>query len=60
VTTADIAQGDKLYWDAGASKLTKTAGTGSKPLVGYAVAAAGNGATTVKVRLQATMQTGPA
>ena len=60
VTTDVVAAGDRLYWDSGASKLTKTAGTGSKPLVGVAVAAAGNGVTTVRVRLQPTAQIGPA
>ncbi len=60
VTTDVIAQGDKLYWDSSAAKLTKTAGTGSKPLVGYALAAAGNGVTTVRASLKPTMQTGAA
>ena len=60
VTTDVVTQGDKLYYDSGAVKLTKTAGTGSKPLVGYAVTAAGNGATSVRVNLQPTMATGPA
>jgi len=60
VTTDVISQGDKLYWDAGQGKLTVTAGTGSKPLVGAARAAAGNGTTTVEVVLMPTMQTGPA
>jgi predicted RecA/RadA family phage recombinase len=31
VTTDVIGQGDKLYWDSGQAKLTKTAGSGSKP-----------------------------
>ena len=60
VTTDVIAAGDALYWDSGVSKLTKTAGTGSKPLVGYATEAAGNGATVVNARLVPTLQTGPA
>lgn len=60
VTTDVVATGDKLYWDSGAGKLTKTAGTGSKPLVGYATAAAGNGVTTVSCSLIPTLQTGPA
>ena len=60
VTTDAIVQGDKLYWDSSVSKLTKTPGTGSKPLVGYAILAAGNGATTVRVNIQPTMITGPA
>ncbi|MEZ5398618.1 MAG: DUF2190 family protein [Bryobacteraceae bacterium] len=60
VTTDVVAQGDKLYWDSAASKLTKTPGTGSKPLVGLATAAAGNGVTEVSCRLMLTGQTGPA
>lgn len=55
-----IAQGDKLYWDSGAAKVTKTAGTGSKPFVGVARAAAGNGVTEVECRLTLTGATGPA
>lgn len=60
VTTDVIAAGEKLYWDAGAAKLTKTAGSGSKPLVGVAVTAAGNGATVIRIRLIQTLATGPA
>jgi predicted RecA/RadA family phage recombinase len=60
VTTDVVSQGAKLYWDGTAKKLTVTAGTGSKPLVGLARAAAGNGATTVDCRLMLTGQTGPA
>jgi predicted RecA/RadA family phage recombinase len=60
VTTDAIPQGDKLYWDSGQAKLTKTAGTGSKLMVGVAAAAAGNGLTTVNCRLMPTAQTGPA
>jgi len=60
VTTDVIAQGDKLYWDSAQAKLTKSPGTGSKPLTGVAVIAAGNGATTVQCSLLPTMQTGPA
>ena len=59
--TADvIAAGAKLYWDTVASKLTVTAGTGSKVLVGYAIRAAGNGVPTVDALLVPTLQTGPA
>jgi predicted RecA/RadA family phage recombinase len=60
VGTDVIGQGDKLYWDAAQSKLTKTAGAGSKPLVGYATEAAGNGIATVRCAVIPTMQTGPA
>jgi predicted RecA/RadA family phage recombinase len=59
VTTDEISQGDKLYWDSSAGKLTVTPGTNSKPLVGLARAAAGNGATTVDCLLMLTGQTGP-
>ena len=60
VTTDVVAQGDKLYWDSGLVKLTKTAGTGSKPMVGVATAAAGNGITTVNCLLMPSAQIGPA
>ena len=59
-TTDVIAQGDKLYWDSGQAKLTKTAGSGSKPMVGVATAAAANSVTTVNCLLMPTGQTGPA
>jgi predicted RecA/RadA family phage recombinase len=59
VATDVIAQGDKLYWDSSQAKLTKTAGTGSKPMVGVATAAAGNGVSTVNCLLMPTGQTGP-
>jgi predicted RecA/RadA family phage recombinase len=60
VTTDVIAAGDRVYYDSAAGKLTKTAGSGSKPLVGYAVTAAGNGVTTVRCNVEWTGQTGPA
>src|SRR3989304_3266661 len=60
VPTDVIGQGDKLYWDSALAQLTKTAGTGSKPLVGYAALAAGDGTTTLRCTLLPTMQTGPA
>ena len=41
IATDVIAVGDKLYYASATSNLTKTAGTGSKPLVGVAVNAAG-------------------
>lgn len=59
VTTDVAAAGAKLYWDSVAGKLTVTPGTNSKPLVGVATAAAGNGATTVDCRLMMAGQTGP-
>ena len=59
VTTDVVTLGQALYWDSGAGKLTNTAGTGSKPLVGYATAAAGNGATVVNCSILPTMQLGP-
>lgn len=51
LSTDVVAQGDLLYWDAGNSRLTTTAGT--HKLAGYAFAAAGNGATTVEISLNA-------
>lgn len=60
VTTDDIGVGDKLYYASATTNLTKTPATGSKPLVGVATKAAGNGTTTVLCRLQQTLQTGPA
>jgi len=58
VAAEDIAVGDLLYWTGTAC--TKTAGTGSKPLVGVAVKAAGNGVATVDVKLGVHGLTGPA
>ena len=58
VSGDSIVVGDKLYWNGTA--LTKTAGTGSKPLVGYAVAAAGIGSLLIRCNLRPTMQTGSA
>lgn len=60
VLTDVVAQGDKLFWDSGVAKVTKTAGTGSKPFVGVARAAAGNGISEVECRLTLTGVTGPA
>ncbi len=59
VTTDVVTQGARLYWDSAAGKLTVTPGTNSKPLVGLATAAAGNGVTTVSCRLMLAGQTGP-
>jgi predicted RecA/RadA family phage recombinase len=58
VAADSIAAGDLLYWNGTAC--TKTAGTGSKPLVGVAVKAAGAGVTTVAVKLGVHGLTGPA
>jgi predicted RecA/RadA family phage recombinase len=54
----NVAAGDLLYWNGTAC--TKTAGTGSKPLVGVAIKPAGNGAATVPVKLGVHGLTGPA
>ncbi len=51
LTTDVIAQGDLLYWDAGNSRLTSTAA--GNTLAGFAVAAAGNGVTTVNIKINA-------
>ena len=49
LATDVVAVGDLLYWDATNKRLTVT--TTDNKLVGLAVAAAGNGATTVVIRL---------
>ena len=59
-TADDISPGDLLYFDSGGPELTSVAGTGSKPLVGMAVNAAGVGVVLVKVRLAMFGQIGPA
>lgn len=46
-----VAQGDLLYWDNTAKRLTTTVGTNT--LAGYAAKAAGNGALTVDIKLNA-------
>jgi predicted RecA/RadA family phage recombinase len=58
--TEEISVGDLLYWDAANSYLTKTAGTGGKPLVGVAVAAKASAVTTVRCKLGVHGITGPA
>jgi len=60
VAADDIAVGDQLYYNAAGPNLTKTAGTGSKPLVGVAVKAAGAGVATVYCKLGTHGLTGPA
>lgn len=50
--TAVIAEGAKVSWD-GTNHRCDVPGTGLYP-IGAAVAAAGNGATTVKIRLDGT------
>ena len=50
-TATVFSAGAKVYWDA-TNKLAVTSdGEGENKLLGKAVAAAGNGATTVRVRL---------
>ncbi len=51
LSTDVVAQGALLYWDAGNSRLTTT--VGSNVLAGYAFTAAGNGATTVDIKINA-------
>jgi len=58
VAADNIAAGDLLYWNGTAC--TKVPGSGSRPLVGVAVKAAGNGVTTVAVKLGVHGLTGPA
>lgn len=50
-STDDMAQGALLYWDAVAGNLTTT--TTSNTLAGFAATAAGSGATTVEISLNA-------
>ena len=58
VAADNIGVGDLLYWTGTAC--TKTAGTGSKPLVGVATKAAAVNVTTVQVKLGTHGLTGPA
>jgi len=46
-----ISQGDRLYWDAGASKMTKT--SAGNTFAGFAAAAALSAATVVEIKLVA-------
>lgn len=58
--TDEISVGDLLYLDVANNYLTKTAGTGSKPLAGAATSAKVSGATTVRVKLGVHGLAGPA
>jgi len=58
VAADNIGAGDLLYWTGTAC--TKTAGTGSKPLVGVAIKPAAANSTTVQVKLGVHGLTGPA
>lgn len=49
LSTDVIAQGDVVYWDPTPGEITTTASTNT--LAGKAIAAAGNGVLTVKVKL---------
>lgn len=51
VLTDDVAAGNLLYYASETSNLTKTPGSGSKPLVGVALKAAGNGVATARCKL---------
>lgn len=51
LSTDAPAQGALLYWDNGNSRLTTT--VGANVLAGYAAKAAGSGATTVEISLNA-------
>ncbi len=51
LSTDVVAQGAALYWDLENSRLTTTAT--SNTLAGYAIAAAGNGVTTVNIKINA-------
>ena len=58
VAADEITAGDLLYWNGAAC--TKTAGTGSKPLVGVAVKPAAANSASVQVKLGVHGLTGPA
>lgn len=58
LSTDVVAVGDFLYFDSGNARLTKTALDNT--LAGIAVAAAGNGVTTVQVRLNGAAPTAAA
>lgn len=49
LATDVVAQGDLLYWDAGNNRLTTT--SAGNTLAGYAAYAAGNGASTVNIKI---------
>jgi predicted RecA/RadA family phage recombinase len=51
LTTDDTTQGEVLYWDAANNRVTEAAG--ALPVAGYAAAAAGVNATTVRVKINA-------
>ena len=57
VSGDNITAGVKLYWNGTA--LTITAGTGSKPLVGFATEAAATGTTVVRCSVIPSLQSGP-
>jgi predicted RecA/RadA family phage recombinase len=50
-SATEFAAGAKVYWDATNKLAVATDGGGANKLVGKAVRAAGNGLTTVRVRL---------
>lgn len=50
-TPDSIGQGDEVYWDSGAAKITSVISGNLK--AGYAVETAGSNATTVKVKINA-------
>jgi predicted RecA/RadA family phage recombinase len=49
LSTDVIAAGEPLFWDSGNSRLTKVVGT--NVFAGWADVAAGNGVTTITIRL---------
>lgn len=51
LSTDVVAQGALLYWDSTNSRLTTTAS--GNTLAGYATAAAGNGVSTVNIKINA-------
>lgn len=51
LSSDNVAQGAMLYWDNTNSRLTATAS--GNTLAGYAFAAAGSGATTIRIKINA-------
>ncbi|WP_065383235.1 DUF2190 family protein [Hyphomonas sp. ND6WE1B] len=51
LTTAVFTVGEDVYWDAAAEQCEEQGSTGADLKIGVCVAAAGNGATSVAVRL---------
>ncbi len=55
LSTDDMSVGDPIYWDDSAGVVTLDDDTGTNPLIGVAVTAAGNPSSTVNVRLNGSL-----